>query len=302
VRLLIQIFFLIISGSCISQELILNNTTCSYYGEPLRDSLKTFSTEVSEAEKIINEIISVIGLKPHFETRSADIPNAAAIIHKGKRYVLYNPEFVNSLNKMAGNKWAAVSILAHEIGHHLNGHTLEEGGSRPDIELEADEFSGFVLRKLGARLEEAQAAMRIAASVKASHTHPAKADRLLAIQRGWQAASEQISEKKSTVTDPEIKKPQIAESVKKESALAEKYIAYDVNFKGDPSGKYHVTIRNNLVKVEGDKLYIVGRMAESNKKNYAAMLHDQYYNYLYITSSGKILNGSGDKVGTIKKH
>ena len=34
-------------------------------------------------------------------------------------------------------------------------HTLERGGSRPEIELEADEFSGFVLRKMGATLPQA---------------------------------------------------------------------------------------------------------------------------------------------------
>ena len=28
--------------------------------------------------------------------------------------------------------------VAHEIGHHLQGHTIQRGGSRPPIELEAD--------------------------------------------------------------------------------------------------------------------------------------------------------------------
>ena len=49
-----------------------------------------------------------------------------------------------------GDPWAPVSIMAHEIGHHLSGHTITSGGSRPAIELEADKFSGYVLYRMGA--------------------------------------------------------------------------------------------------------------------------------------------------------
>src|SRR5687767_3087768 len=97
----------------------------------------------NDAKQTIKDIISVIGLKPNFEVQAANIPNAAAVVYRGKRYVLYNPDFINRLNNAAGNKWASISVLAHEIGHHLDGHTLDGRGSRPEIELEADEFSGF---------------------------------------------------------------------------------------------------------------------------------------------------------------
>lgn len=289
--------------TCAGQKQIIpQRGACSYYGDSLRDSLILFST-VNEAERIINQIIGVIGLKPHFETRASDVPNAAAVIYMNKRYILYNPAFVEALNKAAGSKWAAVSILAHEIGHHLNGHTLEESGSRPEIELEADEFSGFVLRKLGATLAEAQLAMQIAADVKASHSHPAKAGRLKAIERGWLTADEQMSGKKGkTKSDPNITQPKVSGSVKKEIVLEEKYIAMDVQFDADPTGVYHVTVRGNLVKIAGSQLYIIGRMAKSNKRQYPLMFYDQYYNYLYITGDGVIMNGAGKKVGSIKVH
>ena len=150
-------------------------------------------TSVDEARQIIEDIIEVIGLQPKFEIKEANIPNAAAVIYGSKRYVLYNSNFIEQLNKIAGNKWASVSILAHEIGHHLNGHTLQSGGSKPAIELEADEFSGFVLRKMGASLAQAQLAMKVAASKGASHTHPAQNDRLLAIANGWNSANRQMT-------------------------------------------------------------------------------------------------------------
>ena len=80
--------------------------------------------------------------------------------------------------------------LAHEIGHHLNGHTLDDIGSRPKTELEADEFSGFVWERWEP-LSEAQLAMRHIGSERASTTHPAKSDRLYAIKRGWERALKQ---------------------------------------------------------------------------------------------------------------
>jgi len=148
-------------------------------------------TTVSEAKNIIAEIIAVIGLKQNFEVMVGEVDNAAAVISNSKRYILYNPDFINRLNAAAGNRWASVSILAHETGHHLNGHTLEYIGSQPDKELEADEFSGFVLRRMGATLKEAQAAMKIAADYKKSLTHPGKEDRLIAIALGWNTADKQ---------------------------------------------------------------------------------------------------------------
>jgi hypothetical protein len=75
-----------------------------------------------------------------------------------------------------------------------------------------------------------------------------------------------------------------------------------VYFHSDPKGRYYVTIRNNLVKVDGQQLYILGRLAESNKKGFPFMLHDRSYNYLYVTSKGKIVNGKGEAVGYLKDH
>jgi hypothetical protein len=272
---------------------------CSYYGEKMEKNITLFSSE-SEAQNVIGKIVGTIGLHQNFEIRSADIPNAAAVIYGTKRYILYNPEFIKKIDKTSGTNWAGISILAHEIGHHLNGHTLTSSGSRPDIELEADEFSGFILRRLGSTLEEAQSAMRIASGVKSSHTHPARADRLIAIATGWKNAGSGTA--KDTEIRNKIEKPVLKPSAKNQKEiLAENYIAYDVKFFSDPNGLYYVTIRNNLVKIINSTIYIAGRLTISNKKNYTLMFYDKEFNYLYINRKGDVINKLGKKVGTIKK-
>lgn len=190
---------------------------CSYYGEAITGDINFYEPD-AVAEGVVKEIMSVIGLKANFQLRAANVPNAAAVILKSKRYILYNPKFMNEINAATGSEWAAISILAHEIGHHLNGHTLDNVGSRPDTELEADEFSGFVLRRMGASLADAQAVMGLIASMKGSHSHPSKKDRLTYIASGWNNAgglmdNKAIAEKKSAkgIEQPAVvREPQVA--------------------------------------------------------------------------------------------
>jgi hypothetical protein len=84
-----------------------------------------------------------------------------------------------------------MSILAHEVGHHLSGHTVEGKGSNHKAEMEADKFSGFVLFKMGASLDEARYAMNLIGSETDSRSHPSKVKRLGYIEEGWNEAQRQ---------------------------------------------------------------------------------------------------------------
>jgi hypothetical protein len=82
-----------------------------------------------------------------------------------------------------------MSILAHEVGHHLAGHTLRQSTNPWRDELEADEFSGFVLARLGASLAETTSAASRILPNQATPTHPSRKDRVAAIVHGWQNAA-----------------------------------------------------------------------------------------------------------------
>jgi hypothetical protein len=120
--------------------------------------------------------------------KQAKVLNIEASISHRKRYILYNPAYISWINTVTKNKWAAMALLAHEVGHHLNGHTIRRGGSTPELELEADEFAGFVLRKSGASLDEAREVMKYIARTETSKTHPGRASRMTAIENGWSKA------------------------------------------------------------------------------------------------------------------
>lgn len=138
----------------------------------------------------IKSILKFSGLSSNFKVFSANIENAIATIINNERYILYDPGLLAYTDQQSGNYWSSMSILAHEIGHHLSGHTIANKGSNPSDELEADSFSGFVLYKLGASLSQAKAAIETLGSETESLTHPAKQRRLEAIEKGWIDANE----------------------------------------------------------------------------------------------------------------
>lgn len=156
---------------------------------PRKDGDSVLS-KIPDPGQLLREIIEVTGLHSDFELKAADVMNIqASISRRKKREILYNPEYVSWLNKLTRDKWSLTALLAHEVGHHLNGHTIRKGGSSPNVELEADEFAGFVLYKLGATLEDAQKVMNYIAGMEASETHPGRMARKQAIQKGWDKAS-----------------------------------------------------------------------------------------------------------------
>jgi len=142
-----------------------------------------------QMQQMLSEIMNAVGLQNDFELREANVLNLEATISHRKRYISYNPEFINQVNAVAKDKWAVMTLLAHEVAHHLEGHTVRKCGSKPTLELEADEFAGFILHKMGASLEQSQEVMKYIAAIKTSKTHPARASRMLAIETGWNKVS-----------------------------------------------------------------------------------------------------------------
>jgi hypothetical protein len=269
------------------------------------DAVKSWKAQASniaaaEGKQIGQEIIEVMGLKPNFEIMAANVPNAAAVVYGGKRYILYNPNFIDRLIRATGTRWAAVSVLAHEIGHHLNGHTIGNTGSQQKLELEADEFSGFVLRKMGASLGEAQVAMKLASGERASRTHPGQQDRLVAIQKGWEQAHQQSGGSVASAKPNHQPKAQRQQPATRTSgaAIASRNILGVVRFHSDPNKHYYVTTQYNLVRVVNNQLSIIGKLSNSNSKQFPYIIHDNR-TQLLVDRGGKILTTGGKQVGRL---
>ena len=148
------------------------------------------SIKKNAMQEMLLQVLNVVGVNGDIELKEANVLNIEAKITHKKRYILYNPSFIADLNNTAKDKWSVITLLAHEVGHHLKGHTTHRGGSKPELELEADEFAGFVLNKLGATVRQSQNVMYFIAKTEGSRTHPSRDSRLQAIEKGWNIATD----------------------------------------------------------------------------------------------------------------
>ncbi|MCI1186344.1 membrane-binding protein [Hymenobacter sp. DH14] len=277
---------------------------------------------------VIREITDAVGLKARFELRATrEVDNAAAVVYNGKRFLLYNPAFLSSVNRAGHTDWAGISILAHEMGHHLNGHTLRAGGSQPADELEADEFSGFVLRKLGASLAQAQAAMATVPDAEGSSTHPGRTPRLAAISQGWQRASEQLvasaraAAPSATPAVVAVARPaapvydneEVADlptaasaspsremvAISQRSGDAVRLVG-QLTFRNDPSQRYYLTNALKVVHVdEDDNAEVVGRVTRTDSQAFPFVLTDAQQRRLFITERGDVYDKAGQRVAKL---
>ena len=192
ITFIVQISFCSVLLSQITELNIDPKNGCNYAGDATQTGLVYGFASSQEARSEVNRIIAQLGLPQNFQVKRANIPNAQAQVIDGTRYILYSQQFMETLRSRSGSEeyWIKVAILAHEIGHHLSGHIWKGTGSRPMLELEADQFSGFVLYKLGATLQEAQAAVRSLANNFDTPSHPAKSARLEAVAVGYSNARE----------------------------------------------------------------------------------------------------------------
>jgi len=134
------------------------------------------------------------------------IPNAMAVaypkqvgfnafqgpIYQTQQLILYNPKFMAQIEVSTDSKWAAIGIIAHEVGHHINNDATPQNPydalRHPwQKELEADFYTGKTLALLGANVDDLQKAQRQMFTLWGSPSHPDTIRRIQRINEGWRA-------------------------------------------------------------------------------------------------------------------
>jgi hypothetical protein len=224
--------------------------SCGFDRKMINENVYVFSSDF-EAESALEKIMKLTGLPTNFEIRAASVDNACAVIKcddmgNCDRYILYNPEFMEKVKDQTTSNYAELAILAHEIAHHLSGHTLSNTGSSYDMELESDKFAGFMLYKLGASIEEAKKAFSTL-SVNGSSTHPPKIARITALSNGYYEAKrnrEKIEPifSNSEISQTTIEKKQVKEIPIEKSGKSKKNDSWSIYHRiCSKNGKFWVT-------------------------------------------------------------
>lgn len=163
-------------------------------------------------DSLINTIKDEIGSKNFnlgYTFRACSTVCSAASVkdNANTQFIYYNPAFISKINLKGSNlRWAVIAIFAHEIGHHLMGHTNAQGQagamslkSKRTQELRSDFFSGFIISKFDkATLEDAyQGLMTLKPEDYSPATdaeeekseYPTLAHRFEAVKAGFNSAS-----------------------------------------------------------------------------------------------------------------
>ncbi|MDD2792891.1 MAG: hypothetical protein PHD73_06910 [Sediminibacterium sp.] len=172
---------------------------CNFFGSSASyEPIPAEAVSDENAEKWMNNLVTritgVVGLRNRFRLVALqNFNNCAAVCFNNEtgqdRFIQFDRQFLENFQKKTNNKWFVTGVLAHELGHHFNGHSLDGIGSRPDKEIEADEFAGFILQKLGAKEDDAVSIFSFLNETDGPPTHPVKSKRYAAVSRGWNSAA-----------------------------------------------------------------------------------------------------------------
>ncbi|MEQ9097664.1 MAG: hypothetical protein RIF36_22495 [Imperialibacter sp.] len=201
----VALLSLFLAGNSLAQKRITIDTRFST-GSSNREEVRVFDS-AEESEEALAWIAGTAGLTPNFTIKAADVDRAEAVLAGSDRYIFYNQSWLRNITSTNKTDWSKVMAVAHEMGHHLNGHTLLGTGSFHAIELEADAFAGFVLHKMGASVQEAEEAMEAFVRNYISDKYPPKAARLEAVSRGWlnaRSKENSTADKSESAGTPEL--------------------------------------------------------------------------------------------------
>ena len=179
------------------------------------------STRTLEAEQVVKLITGNAPVYASIHTAVVEGGDADAFAEhctNGIKLLVFGTRFIERVRqspKGTGPYWSWVFVAAHEVGHLWRNHgnlrmPCPKAGPRDAYcpcgadtpeehkefnraqELEADFFAGYVLSKLGAKMDDALSAMH-ALDQHDSCTHPARTRRAEAVSRGWQQAKGQTA-------------------------------------------------------------------------------------------------------------
>ena len=211
-------------------------------------------TDNEYAYRKIEALMKLAGLPMNFTICEAErIENAyASVDSNGTRFIVYDDEFLKKLDADS-SRMQTITVLAHEIGHHLSAHTLfinDENfqnsydryckkGSPDynekvckeqylkylklgrDQELEADKFAGFIMFKYGASLEQVMDMYNKITNDEddSESTHPSLTKRIDAVRVGYELAAMKAKSNIHKIDLQEIKGSKIDFEIKNYSRI-----------------------------------------------------------------------------------
>ena len=230
--------------------------------QPL-DETTLLKQDISAYKTVVN-VIRETGLAQNFVILPGNVNGVAAYIKNNERILEYNPDFMQKLQ--GDTNWYGISVLARQIGHHLSLHELKGGKPSAEEELEADKYAGFVLHKMGAKLEDAISAIEDVIKENNKAGIATNNDRILALTKGWKEA-QILSGNETLMAENNPKNPTVEIPKSKQNLVKNPEYVYQIFLALDTT--FYYIDKKDVIFAEQNKKYIkVGEKKESTKPGF----------------------------------
>ena len=185
----------------LAQRALKSNKSSSFPSNLQTNKEPKDSFSIDLANKALDKILLQIGAsRDRFIIQAcSNIRNALAVQFGGVRYILYDQDFIVQVaDNFEKSNWGEIFILAHEVGHHINNHSIdlllaenissESKSKQREQELDADLFAAFIISRLGGSFEEIVSVIENISSNTNDQksTHPNLEKRLNAVKAGFE--------------------------------------------------------------------------------------------------------------------
>ena len=143
---------------------------------------------------LLTRALAAVGYNgPDIELKSSlYVPSAAAMIHDGKNYILYNPRTMALADRAGFKTIGQVAILAREIGHLQNcrqfigspGEAVQHDIQA--VDPSADDYCGYLLARYTPNINDCVNAQRLLLMLSGTPDEGDIRKRIEAVTNGWQ--------------------------------------------------------------------------------------------------------------------
>lgn len=252
-----------------------NDVLCAFVVDDIFDnsisSEKLKFSNSQEASVFVEVLLSEVGLPMNFHVKECNEinctlkRNAYAKMNKnGTRFIVYDNAWFSEIDNNEDNI-LSLTILSHEIGHHLAAHTIQRNfkkykeackyckqksklfnqkvcdeehseeykkylANRRTQELQADRFAGFIMNYYGAKKQDILNVFKVISKPKEDSlsTHPRQEKRLKAAEEGFDMASDYKKDKKK-IDINDIKRLSIDIDLKSKTKLNRNKLISDIS-------------------------------------------------------------------------
>ena len=155
---------------------------------PELNQLITTSNEYTDEVKyVLRDIEHIIGIKLDLQIlESPDLKdNCVSLRYHNQPYIIFSPKFFIQISNLYRNPEPLYAVLGHEVAHHLKDDLRREGVMVFD-EMEADYYSGKILKNIGLDEKELEIAIKFMDNYPEGKSHPPVTERKRKVRQGWQ--------------------------------------------------------------------------------------------------------------------